>query len=138
MTSSLSLVKSESRSLKFMKSDQLFTVAGRSAIVTGGASGIGLSFAEVLAANGARVTILDMNAQAAQHQESRLRGEGYDVHSGVLDVTDRPALDRAFDQAAQRYGGLDIVFANAGIEPGPGFMSLQNRSQRIPEHALEN
>lgn len=121
-----------------MDLNQLFGVAGQGALVTGGASGIGLAIVEALAAQGARVTILDMNAAAGERQASRLREGGLDVRSAALDVTDRPALDRRFSEAADLYGRLDIVFANAGIDPGPGFVSFTDRSQRNAEHAIEN
>lgn len=118
--------------------NSLFSVEGHGAIVTGGAHGIGLAFVEAMASRGARVTLLDMDAQAAEREATRLRGEGLDVRSAVLDVTDRPALDKAFDEAAQLYGRMDVIFANAGVDPGPGFMSFTDRSQRLAEYAIEN
>lgn len=119
-----------------MDLSQLFSVQGRSAIVTGGASGLGLAFAEALASGGARVRLLDLNADAAEQQAQRLRAQGGDVLARRLDVTDRAALDAAFEDAAQAQGGLDIVFANAGIDAGPGFMSA-DRQTRVPEHQIE-
>ncbi len=121
-----------------MNLQQLFGLAGRGAIVTGGASGIGLASVEALAAQGARVTILDLDGEAAQREAARLQALGHDVRGGALDVTDRAAHDRAFDEAAQRYGRLDVVCANAGIDPGPGFMAFTDRAERLPEHAIEN
>ena len=52
-------------------------------------------------------------------------------------MTDRPALHRAFDETAALYGRLDVVFANAGIDSGPGFVTL-DRKTRVPEGAVEN
>ncbi len=121
-----------------MDPNQLFSVKGYGAIVTGGASGIGLACVEALASGGARVTILDMNAVSGDREASRLREQGWDVTSAALDVTDCAAHDRAFDAAAQKYGRMDAIFANAGIDPGPGFMSFTDRSIRLPEHAIEN
>lgn len=115
-----------------------FSCEGYGAIVTGGASGLGLAFVEALAEAGARVTLLDLNADGVQREVSRLRDDGAQVRGEVLDVTDRAALDAAFDEAASIYGGLDVVFANAGIDPGPGFTSFTDRTARLPEHALEN
>jgi NAD(P)-dependent dehydrogenase (short-subunit alcohol dehydrogenase family) len=60
------------------------------------------------------------------------------VRGAALDVTDSAAVDRAFDAAAAPHGRLDIVFANAGIDPGPGFVAIAQRGQRIPEHQIEN
>ena len=121
-----------------MNLNQLFSVRGQGAIVTGGASGLGLAFAEALAAGGARVTLLDLDEAAVMKQAERLCDLGFDVRGARLDVTDRLALDAAFDSAAETYGRLDIVFANAGIDPGPGFMSVTQRGTRVPEHQIEN
>ena len=71
-----------------------FDVAGFGVIVTGGASGLGLAYGEVLAAHGARVTLIDLDADTVAAQASRLQGEGLDVRSAVADVTDHAALDR--------------------------------------------
>lgn len=121
-----------------MNLQRMFNAAGQGVIVTGGASGIGLAMVEALAGEGARVTILDMDRAGMDREVARLRNEGLDVRGRPLDVTDRAALDAAFDEAAGLYGRLDVVFANAGIDPGPGFMSFTDRTQRLREHALEN
>ena len=99
-----------------------FEVAGFGTIVTGGASGLGLAYGEVLAAHGARVTLIDLDADAVEAQAARLRGDGLDVRGAVADVTDHATLDRVIDEAAQEYGRLDVAFANAGIDPGIGFV----------------
>lgn len=116
-----------------------FDVTGFGAVVTGGASGIGLAYAEVLAAHGARVTLVDVDADGVETQAARLRAEGLDVRAAVADVTDRTALDRAIDGAAEAYGRLDVAFANAGIDPGPGFVGAWagGRRARVPEGAVE-
>lgn len=120
-----------------MDLQQVFNVRGQGAIVTGGASGIGLAMVEALASQGATVTLLDMDAAGIERQVARLTAQGLSVRGRVLDVTDRPAVDAAFDEAAAAHG-LDIVFANAGIDPGPGFMAFSDRGQRLPEHAIEH
>ena len=122
-----------------MKIAELFKVEGFAAIVTGGASGLGLGFTEVLAQNGARVTMLDISAERIAGEVQRLTGLGLDVRGAVVDVTDHAALDEAFDEAAAVYGKLDVVFANAGIDSGPGFVSgWTGMRTRNPEGALEN
>lgn len=120
-----------------MDLQQVFNVRGQGAIVTGGASGLGLAMVEALATQGAEVTLLDMDAAGIERQVGRLQAQGLAVRGRVLDVTDRPAVDAAFDEAAAVHG-LDIVFANAGIDPGPGFMAFSDRGQRLPEHAIEH
>ncbi|HUO93325.1 MAG TPA: SDR family oxidoreductase, partial [Rhizomicrobium sp.] len=58
----------------------------------------------------------------------------------IVDVTDHPALDRAFDKAAAEYGKIDVVFANAGIDSGPGFVSawVGDNRERVSAGAIEN
>ncbi len=119
-----------------MNAAALFDVSGLATVVTGGASGIGLAYAEVMAANGARVTIVDADTKALADVVDRFRSSGQDVRGDSVDVTDRTALDRSFDAAARHYGRLDVVFANAGIGGGPGFLKLDG--ERNPDRALEN
>ncbi len=116
-----------------------FDVAGFGVIVTGGASGLGLAYGEVMAAHGARVTLIDLDGEAVATEASRLEREGLDVMSAVADVTDHAALDRAIDGAAGRYGRLDVAFANAGIDPGVGFVGAWagGSRPRVEEGALE-
>jgi NAD(P)-dependent dehydrogenase (short-subunit alcohol dehydrogenase family) len=123
-----------------MRIERLFDVRGRTAIVTGGASGIGLGYAEGLAANGARVTLLDVDARRIDEEVARLRGAGMDVAGKVVDVTDHAALDRIIDEVVAGYGRLDAAFANAGIDSGPGYVAswVGDRRPRVAEAALEN
>jgi NAD(P)-dependent dehydrogenase (short-subunit alcohol dehydrogenase family) len=117
----------------------LYDVAGFGVIVTGGASGLGLAYGEVLAAHGARVTLIDVDAAAVAAQASRLQGHGLDVRGATADVTDHAALDRVIDEAAEMYGRLDVAFANAGIDPGAGFVGAWAGGERprVDEGALE-
>jgi NAD(P)-dependent dehydrogenase (short-subunit alcohol dehydrogenase family) len=123
-----------------VKIAELFSVEGYGVVVTGGGSGIGLGYAEALAANGARVTILDVDAQRVENETKRLRGAALDVRGQVVDITDHQVLDAAIDAAARTYGRLDVMFANAGIDPGVGFIGGWPGSARprVPEGALEN
>jgi len=116
-----------------------FDVKGFGVIVTGGASGLGLAYGEVLAAHGARVTLIDVDKDGVQAQAERLQTEGLDVRAATADVTDRRALTEAIDGAAEHYGRLDVAFANAGIDPGVGpFGAWAGTGRgRVPEGALE-
>ncbi|MGZ6671735.1 MAG: SDR family NAD(P)-dependent oxidoreductase, partial [Solirubrobacteraceae bacterium] len=116
-----------------------FDVAGFGVIVTGGASGLGLAYGEVLAAHGARVTLIDVDADALAAQAARLQGEGHEVRGAVADVTDQGALDRAIDEAAEAYGRLDVAFANAGVDSGAGFVGAWagDERPRVEDGALE-
>jgi len=116
-----------------------FEVAGFGVIVTGGARGLGLAYGEVLAAHGARVTLIDVDGGAVAEQASRLEAEGLDVRGAIADVTDHAGLDRVIDEAAEVYGRLDVAFANAGIDPGAGFVGAWAGGERprVEEGALE-
>jgi len=122
-----------------VKINELFSVKGYGVLITGGASGLGLGFAEALADNGASVTILDVNPQRIAGETARLRAAGYDVRGAVVDVRDHAALDKAVDEAAAAHGRLDVVFANAGIDSGPGFVGnwVGADRPRNPAGALE-
>jgi NAD(P)-dependent dehydrogenase (short-subunit alcohol dehydrogenase family) len=122
-----------------VKIQDLFKVEGYGVIVTGGASGLGLGFAEALAENGARVTLLDVDAKAIEAETSRLSARGWTVRGEVVDVRDHAAIDRAFDAAVAAHGRLDVVFANAGIDSGPGIVGswVGAERPRNPDGALE-
>jgi NAD(P)-dependent dehydrogenase (short-subunit alcohol dehydrogenase family) len=119
-----------------MRIDQIFKVEGKGVLVTGGASGLGLGYAEALACNGARVTLLDMHADRLAQETARLMGADYDVRSEVVDIRDHAALDAAVDRAAKLYGRLDAVFANAGIAGGAAY--LDGEGKRVDAGAIEN
>lgn len=122
-----------------MKITELFNVSGYGVVITGGASGLGLGFAEALAENRARVTLLDIDRAAIEAETRRMTARGWAVRGEVVDVRDHAALDRAFDAAVAAHGRLDVVFANAGIDSGPGILGAWSGSerQRNPEGALE-
>lgn len=98
-----------------------FDIKGRSALVTGAASGIGLAYAEAMAEAGAAVSLTDIDGDGAEREAARLREAGYEARAEKLDVSDFDAVTAAFDAHAKAYGGLDIAFANAGIDTGAGF-----------------
>jgi len=118
----------------------LFDVSGLGVVVTGGASGLGLAFTEALAEGGARVTMLDVDPQRTKDEVTRLEALGLDVRGRVVDVTDHGELDDAVDEAAAEYGHLDVVFANAGIDPGPGFVDAWAGTSRarVEAGSLDN
>jgi NAD(P)-dependent dehydrogenase (short-subunit alcohol dehydrogenase family) len=119
-----------------MSLQEMFDVAGKSAIVTGGASGIGRAYAEVLAENGAKVCVFDVDEEKLHDAIRAFKTEGATVWGQVVDVTDRAGMAEAFDRVADRHGGIDIVFANAGIDAGPGFLTPER--ERNPEGAIDN
>lgn len=92
-------------------------LAGRIALVTGGAGGIGAATAERLAADDACVLLVDRDADALAGAAAELEGRfGRDrIRSAVCDVTDEVQVAAAFAACAREFGGLDILVANAGI-----------------------
>ena len=93
------------------------SLAGRIAFITGGAGGIGRATALRLLAEGACVTLADVDAGSLEQAVSDLaRSHGKDVvHGVVMNVVDEAAVVAAFGDAVRRFGGLDIVVSNAGI-----------------------
>lgn len=87
-------------------------LAGRVAVITGGASGIGFATARRFAAEGARVVIGDMNPETGEAAAAEVDGLFVQV-----DVTDESQVNALFDTAQKTYGSLDIAFNNAGISP---------------------
>lgn len=84
------------------------------AIVTGGASGIGASTAQLFATEGAKVVIADF-ADHGQAVSDELNGKGYDTLFVKTDVTSEQDIKNMIEKTVNKYGKLDIMFANAGI-----------------------
>ncbi len=92
-------------------------LAGRIALITGGAGGIGVATARRLLEEGACVVLCDIDRDALAQSEAALRHEYSPdvVASAWVDVTQEEAVDQAFATASRTYGGLDICVSNAGI-----------------------
>jgi NAD(P)-dependent dehydrogenase (short-subunit alcohol dehydrogenase family) len=110
-----------------MKTLDQFNITGRTALVTGAASGIGLAYAEAMAEAGAKVTLADIDSEGADREAARLRSEGADARAVKCDVSDLAQVAAAFDSHVAAYGGLDIAFANAGWDAGNGFWSPEGK-----------
>ena len=88
------------------------STAGRTVMITGAARGIGAATAERLHSHGASVALLDLDAERLQDLADKL---GERVASFAADVTDIAALEHAVEQTVDRFGGIDVAIANAGI-----------------------
>jgi 3-oxoacyl-[acyl-carrier protein] reductase len=98
------------------------------AIVTGGARGIGHGIASVLAAEGAKVVIVDLDAEEGEAVAAKLGGLAISA-----DVADRASVDAVATRVAQELGRIDIVAANAGIYP---FADLETLDEAMWEHVM--
>lgn len=110
----------------------MFDLGDQVALVTGAASGLGLAIAEVLLNAGATVVLADHDAQTLAREAERLRGAGFTaVHERQVDVSREAAVDALFDEVAATVGAPGVVFANAGISAGRGFLVETGQLQNV-------
>ena len=96
----------------------MFTsIAGRAVVVTGATRGIGKGIAQVFAGAGARVLIVGRDAEAAKDMVAELSATGAEASHVLADVSRREDCQRIAAAAAERFGGIDVLCANAGIFP---------------------
>jgi NAD(P)-dependent dehydrogenase (short-subunit alcohol dehydrogenase family) len=88
---------------------------GRTAVVTGAASGIGLAIVEAFLAEGMHVVMADVDEERLGTEATRLGDGGATVHAVPADVRDPGAVDRVGQEAVERFGGLHVAVNNAGI-----------------------
>ena len=102
------------------------------AVITGGASGIGLAAAQRLAAMGLRLVIIDVREALLEPAAEQLRQMGApEVMASSTDVSDREALVELEALVAERFGGTDILMNNAGIQPGSTLLDDSENWLRI-------
>ena len=102
------------------------------AVITGGASGIGLATAQRLAAMGLRLVIVDVREALLEPAAEQLRQLGApEVMASSTDVSDREALVELETLVAERFGGTDILMNNAGIQPGSSLLNDPENWLRI-------
>ena len=87
---------------------------GRTVVVTGGGGGIGTAVCSAFAREGARVGVLDRDADAAEAVASALRSDGADAVAAVCDITDLDAVESALASVAGQLGPIDVLVNNAG------------------------
>jgi NAD(P)-dependent dehydrogenase (short-subunit alcohol dehydrogenase family) len=109
------------------------SLTGKVALITGGSSGIGLSTAELLLDEGASVAIVGRDRARLDDAVERLAPHG-DVFATAGDVASMAEATRVVDEAAERFGGLDYVFCNAGI---PGVAPIEDLTEELWDQVLD-
>ena len=94
------------------------SIAGKVAIVTGAASGMGRATAYLFGDEGAKVAAIDLDEAGATKVAADIEAAGGTAAAWGLDVSDRDGVNRVFAEVAQRFGGIDILVNNAGISRG--------------------
>jgi len=107
---------------------------GSVAVITGGASGIGLAAARHLVAIGLRVCLADLDGEALERARHALIAEGAgaaDVIAVAIDVSDRGALVALADQVEAAFGAVNVLMNNAGIGPGSSIFDAEGTWDQI-------
>jgi len=111
-------------------SSKLFDLTGKTALITGGNSGIGLGFAEGVAKHGANVCIWGTNPEKNAQALANLKPYGTKVHAIQCDVSDEAAVEQSFAATLTEFGRVDACFANAGVGGGGPFAELTHEQWR--------
>ena len=102
--------------------DSLLDFSGKSALITGAASGFGRALAYSLGERGAKLVLADYNAEGLKETVTELEGKGVEVASLVGNVAEEAHAQELVELAIERFGKLDIAVNNAGIAPALGPM----------------
>lgn len=105
--------------------EQLINLSGKTAIVTGGAMGIGLGIVNRLAEAGANILLVDQNEAAAQSASEVLQKKGFRVAYVQADVSKEEDTKRVVDVALENFNSIDILVNNAGIYPNVPVLSME-------------
>src|SRR5206468_12958630 len=96
---------------------ELFNLTGKTAIVTGGSSGLGVVFARALALAGARVVLAARRAEKLQEVARQIQYSGGLAEVSVCDVGDSAQVEKLVETVWNRFGRVDVLVNNAGIVP---------------------
>src|SRR5882762_6645494 len=89
---------------------------GRVALITGAGSGIGRAAAELFAAEGAAIAVVDLRADAAEETVAKITAEGGLASALPADVTSAAQVEAAMDAAVSEFGALHLLYNNAGVD----------------------
>jgi NAD(P)-dependent dehydrogenase (short-subunit alcohol dehydrogenase family) len=109
-------------------------LAGKSALITGAASGMGAAASALFAREGARVAVVDVSDEGEQ-VAAGIQGAGGEAFFVRADVTDGASVEAAVKATVDRYGGLDVLYNNAGIGP-PQDAAIHELSEEIWDRVM--
>lgn len=89
---------------------------GKAVAITGAGSGLGAAMAAKFAAEGARVALLDIDADRAEEQAAQLRGQGFEAYADRVDVADKASVEAAAARFSDCYGGCHALCVNVGVQ----------------------
>jgi len=92
------------------------TYQGKTAVITGGGSGLGAAMADLFAAEGANTVLLDIDGASAEAKAGELREKGIDAMAVAVDVASSDSVKSAADAVLERYGGCHVLCANVGVQ----------------------
>ena len=104
--------------------EQLYSLEGRVALVTGAGAGLGKVIAQTLCQAGARMVIADIDRAAGQRTAAELVANSHQAVAITTDITDQSAVQNLFRETERIYGGIDILVNNAGMYPKIPFFEV--------------
>lgn len=107
---------------------ELFSLEGKTALITGGATGLGLHFARTLAGAGAQVVLAARSADRLRSAAEALVIRGVSAHTVVMDVTRRASVDAALASVEKNIAPVEILVNNAGIADTKPFLTMSEES----------
>src|SRR5437868_8965840 len=105
-----------------------FSLAGKTALLTGGAGGIGRAVAIGLCSAGARVALCDVNLDGAKKVEAELKGKGLQATAFKLDLTDMASVKQCVEVVAADFGRIDILVNCAGVNKREGYVDVLEKT----------
>lgn len=117
-------------STKLPRRPDLFSLAGRTALVTGASSGFGRRFAQVLAGAGAKVGLAARRIDVLRQLEAEIRADGGQAQAFAMDVTDRASMAGAVAETEAALGPVTVLVNNAGIPSGAFFTKTTEEEWR--------
>ena len=110
---------------------------GKVVVISGGALGIGRATALAFGREGARVTIADIDEQAGRATLQEIESAGGTGHVVVADVAHADACRQVIDETVGRFGGLDVLFNNVGIQPQSSYLRLEDTPEQMWDRILD-